>query len=200
MSVKNKRKTPARRKRKDLNSRAMNPSRLIPSYGKFKNAKKVRSGAASKKVMMKRTFSKVLLISLGVFFFLFVGSLIAGGLYLRNIERSLPDPGQLIDRASDQSTVIFDRSGHELYTIYGDENREFVELSALPDHLKWAVLSAEDIEFYKHKGLDLVSIARAGYANFVLGRIARGSSTISQQLVRNTILFDFLGDENYDAG
>ena len=198
MNLKNKRKKSLRRKKKDLNSRAMSPSRLSPSYGKFKTGKRSRSGSVSKKAKTKKTISKILFISIGIFFFLFVGSLIAGGLYLRNIEKSLPDPGRLIERTSDQSTVIYDRNGHELYTIYGDENREFVELDSLPDHFKWAVLSAEDIEFYRHKGLDLVSVARAAYANVVLGRVARGASTITQQLVRNTILYDFLGDEAYE--
>ncbi len=196
MSVKNKRKSSSGPKKRALNSRAMNPARLSPSYGKYKSSKRSRFG--SKKSKMRKTFSKVLLISLGVFFFLFVGSLIAGGLYLRSIERSLPDPGELVDRTSDQSTVIYDRNGHELYTIYGDENREFIEFEKLPEHLVWAVLAAEDIEFYKHKGLDLVSVARAAYANFVLGRVARGASTVSQQLVRNTILYDILGDEAYE--
>ena len=198
MNLKNKRKKSLRRKKKDFNSRAMSPSRLSPSYGKFKTGKRSRSGLFSKKAKMKKTFSKIVLISLGIFFFLFVGSLIAGGVYLRNIERSLPDPGKLVERTSDQSTIIYDRNGHELYTIYGDENREFVEIDSLPDHLKWAVLAAEDIEFYRHKGLDLVSVARAAYANLVLGRVARGASTVTQQLVRNTILHDFLGDEAFE--
>ena len=198
MNVKNRRKRSSGRNKRDFNSRAMSPSRLGFGYGKFKTSKRSRSGPSSKKAKMKKTLSKVLLISLGIFFFLFVGGLIAGGLYLRNIEESLPDPGKLIERTSDQSTVIYDRNGYELYTIYGDENREFVELESLPDHLKWAVLSAEDIEFYRHKGLDLVSVARAAYANVVLGRVARGASTITQQLVRNTILYDFLGDEAYE--
>ena len=200
MNVKSKKRGASRKKRRDFNSRAISPSRLgsSSSYGKFKNSKRSRSGSTSKKLKMKKKISKVLLISLGIFFFLFVGSLIAGGLYLRNIERSLPDPDKLVERTSDQNTVIYDRNGHELYTIYADEKREFVELEALPDHLKWAVLAAEDIEFYRHKGLDLVSVARAAYANLVLGRVARGASTITQQLVRNTILHDFLGDQAFE--
>ena len=36
---------------------------------------------------------------------------------------------------------------------YGDQNREFVSIEDIPEHTKWAVLAAEDIEFYQHKGL-----------------------------------------------
>ncbi len=201
MKVKNKRNQSSRRKNRDFNARAMNPAKLgsrSPSYGKYRSGKKSRTGLSLKKIRVKKSFSKIILITIGVGFFFLVAGLIAGGLYLKNIERSLPDPGKLVDRSSDQSTIIYDRNGHELYKIYGDQNREFVKLEDLPDHLKWAILSAEDIEFYNHKGLDLVSIARAAYANLVLKRIARGASTITQQLVRNTILFDVLGDEAYD--
>lgn len=203
MNMKNKRKKKSAAKRqpskKNFSMRAMSPSKFgSSSYGKYRSTKRTRGGAVSKKARFKKSLSKVLLICIGVFFFLLVAGFIAGGLYLRNIEASLPDPGELVDRTSAQSTVIYDRNGYELYTIYGDQKREFVDLEELPDHLKWAVLSAEDIEFYQHKGLDLMSVARAAYANLVLGRVARGASTISQQLVRNTILYDFLGDEAYE--
>jgi membrane peptidoglycan carboxypeptidase len=197
MKVKNRRNVTRKRPSKGFNLRAMNPSKIGSSYGKYKAGKKSRVNA-SKKAKMKKLVSKVVLITLGIFFFLFVGALIAGGLYLKNIEKSLPSPDKLVDRDSDQSTVILDRHGRELYKIYGDKNREFVSLDSLPDHLKWAILSAEDIEFYNHKGLDLMAVMRAAYANVVLKRVARGASTISQQLVKNTILFDVLGDEVYE--
>ena len=197
MNVENKRNVLGKRKTRDLNSRAMSPSKLNSNYGKYRSSKKARTGLSPKKTKMKKKFAKVLLVTLGVFFFLMVGGLIFGGLYLKNIEKSLPNPDKLVERSSDQSTIIYDRNGHELYKIYGDQNREFVKLEELPEHLKWAVLAAEDIDFYNHKGLDLVSVARAAYANFVLKRVARGASTITQQLVKNTILFDLLGDEVY---
>ncbi len=198
MNVKNKRNSSVKRKNRDLNYRALNPANLTSNYGKYRSTKKVRGVASTKKMKIKRKLSKIILITLGVFFFLMVAGFIIGGLYLKNIERSLPDPGKLVERSSDQSTIIFDRNGQELYKIYGDQNREFVSLDELPEHLKWAILAAEDIEFYNHKGLDLVSVARAAYANFVLKRVARGASTVTQQLVKNTILFDVLGDEVYE--
>lgn len=174
------------------------------NYRKFKTvhaAGPKRTGTAGavkpEKKKFKKILSKILMVGLGIGLFLAAGGAIFAGLYLKGIESSLPDPNKLVDRASDQSTTILDRNGKELYTIYGDKNREFVSLDKVPSQTKWAILSAEDVEFYNHKGLDFAGIVRAAYANFILKRVARGASTITQQLVKNTVLYDVLGDEVY---
>ncbi len=195
------RKSPSRKG--DLSSKAINPSKLRgkqPRLGAKKKKKASYLGITKnrKNLPLKQRLGKFFVILLGGFFFLLIASLIGGGLYLRSIEASLPDPDGLVERDSAQTTVIQDRDGNELYQIYGEQNREFVELDELPDHFIWAVLAAEDIDFYEHKGLDLLAIGRAAYANLVRGEIVRGASTITQQLVRNTLLYDFMGDEAYE--
>lgn len=130
-----------------------------------------------------------------------VGTIFIGAT-LASISSSLPNPNELIDRQSDQSTRIYDRGGPEngvlLYTIYGDQNREFVSLDKIPDHTIWAFLAAEDAEFYEHKGLDLPGLAKAAYNYLIKRSSERGASTISQQLVRNTLLYDTLKEEVYE--
>ncbi len=206
MKSKKSSKSGTRRSGRDLNLRAFSPSKLgtkstpkVKGKGKGK-AKRPYIGITKKrkKKNFRQKFGKILVILVGLFFFVMVGSLIAGGLYLKHLEQSLPDPDGLVERSSDQSTIILDRDGNELYKVYADQNREFVKLDDLPEHFKWAILSAEDIEFYNHKGLDLMAVASAAYSNLVLGRVARGASTITQQLVRNTILYDVLGEDAYD--
>lgn len=145
----------------------------------------------------KSKVRKILYIGIGVVFFLACAALIAVGVYLKGLQSSLPSPDQLVDRSSDQSTQIFDRNGELLYTVYGNQNREFVPIEKIPEHTKWAVLAAEDIEFYQHKGLDYTGIAMSIIQNISKGSITRGASTITQQLVKNTILYDILGDEIY---
>ncbi len=181
------------------------------SFGKFKRisdiARKNSARPAKRKVTqrggktnspLKKKLVKFAYIALCVGFFLTCASVVVGGIYLKSIESSLPDPNKLVDRSSDLSTQIFDRSGKLLYTIHGEQNREFVPLDQIPDHTKWALLAAEDIQFYEHKGLDLVGIAKAAYDSVILQIPARGASTISQQLVKNTILFDVLGAEAFE--
>lgn len=147
--------------------------------------------------MRKRKVKKILYIFVGICFLLFCVGLIVVGLYLRSIQKSLPSPDELVKRVSDQSTQILDRNGKVLYTVYGDQNREFVSIDKIPEHTKWALLAAEDAEFYQHKGLDYLGIIKSAITNFTKRRVVRGASTITQQLVKNTILYDVLGDEAY---
>ncbi len=169
-------------------------SRNIKKRG---NQKSSISNIFSNKFKNKK-FRKFLYIFIGVLFFLGCISLIIAGIYLKNLQASLPSPDELVERSSDQSTKIFDRNGILLYTVYGKQNREFVSIEDVPEYTRWAVLAAEDIEFYQHKGLDYAGIAKAAYQNFTSGEVVRGASTITQQLIKTTILYDILGDEAYE--
>lgn len=57
----------------------------------------------------------------------------------------------------------------------------------IPVILKQAILAAEDIRFFEHKGVDLRSIVRAGVRNYQAGQVIEGASTITQQLARNIV-------------
>ena len=75
----------------------------------------------------------------------------------------------------------------EEYEIYAEKRRSPVSLSELPDNIKWATISIEDKDFYKHRGLSYSGIIRALYKT-VIKRDVQGGSTISQQLVKNALL------------
>ncbi|MHC1716888.1 MAG: transglycosylase domain-containing protein [Candidatus Dojkabacteria bacterium] len=163
-----------------------------------KRSKNQRGGKNDIKTgKLKLKAKKALYIFIGILFFLGCVALIGAGIYLKNLQGSLPSPNELVERTSDQSTQILDRDGKILYTVYGDQNREFVSIDKIPEHTKWALLAAEDIEFYQHKGVDYLGILKATVQNITEGSVVRGASTITQQLVKNTILYDVLGDEAY---
>jgi membrane peptidoglycan carboxypeptidase len=198
MSSKNRRKKrkPGRRRKKGL----VGISKL-DRFKKFSGKKsKSKRGSSSKGFLgiEKMKLRKFLYIAIGVVFFIGCIGVLAGGIYLKNLRDSLPSPDQLVERSSDQSTKIYDRHGELLYTVYGDQNREFVLIDNVPDHTKWALLAAEDVEFYQHKGLDYAGIVMAAIQNTLAGEVVRGGSTLTQQLVKNTILYDILGEEAYD--
>lgn len=162
------------------------------------NFKKQKSKSVFPNKTKGKKGKKFLYIFLGVVFFIVCAVLIVAGVYLKNLQNSLPSPDALVDRSSDQSTKIYDRNGVLLYTVYGKQNREFVSIDKVPEYTKWAVLAAEDIEFYQHKGLDYAGIAKALIQNAQSGGVVRGASTITQQLVKNTLLYDILGDQAYE--
>jgi len=94
--------------------------------------------------------------------------------------------GELTDLT--QPSVVFDRDGNFLTLLKADENRKPVALSTVPPIVVQAVLDVEDYNFYQHDGFDVKSTARAFFANAGAGSIRQGGSTITQQLVKNTLL------------
>jgi penicillin-binding protein 1A len=71
------------------------------------------------------------------------------------------------------------------------ERRIFVPFSAIPDVVKKAFVSAEDQNFWVHRGVDPLAIIRAGITNlsqYGQGRRPIGASTITQQVAKNMLL------------
>lgn len=99
----------------------------------------------------------------------------------------LPNPTSLTDRQIPQSTTIYDRNGQLLYQVYNQENRTLVDLDQIPQPVIQATLAAEDVNFYQHGGIDLYGAAFGAYQTLINGHL-QGGSTITQQLVKNTLL------------
>ncbi len=101
----------------------------------------------------------------------------------------MPRPEKFTERQMALPTKIYDRTGNVLlYTIFGEEKREIVSLSQIPDYLQKAVIAGEDRNFYHHFGIDIKGLARAILADLKLKEPVQGASTISQQLIRSTFL------------
>lgn len=101
--------------------------------------------------------------------------------------RDLPTPGKLSDGNLPQSTRILDREGVVLYDIYDQQNRTYVELSKIPAYLKEGTIAIEDKDFYSHKSYSIAGYVRA-FLRAITFRGITGGSTLTQQLVRNTLI------------
>lgn len=102
--------------------------------------------------------------------------------------KDLPNPQNIGQRQVVQSTKIFDRTGtHLLYEI-GEVRRTTIALNDIATHLRSATLAAEDDQFYQHHGIDLFGIARGVILKPLSGQRTQGGSTITQQLIKNSIL------------
>lgn len=88
-----------------------------------------------------------------------------------------------------ESTKIYDRSGQVLlWEIHGEEKRTMVAFEEISRHVKNATVATEDSSFYSHRGVSILAITRALVVDVLKGRRSQGGSTITQQLIKNTIL------------
>lgn len=102
--------------------------------------------------------------------------------------KDLPTPNKIRNLVSVGSTRLYDRNMKPLYTISGDKKRILIEDKDIPKYAKQATIALEDRDFYRHPGIDVTGILRALFVDIITGKKAQGGSTITQQLVKNTIL------------
>ncbi|MBI2641481.1 penicillin-binding protein [Candidatus Roizmanbacteria bacterium] len=101
----------------------------------------------------------------------------------------LPSPYSLKDyKVIPLSTHIYDRNGKLLYEVYRDQNRTPIKVRDLPTHVLQSTIAIEDKDFYKHKGISLVGGIFRAMKDMILYRRLQGGSTITQQLVKSSLL------------
>ena len=125
-----------------------------------------------------------------VFLFLGLIALILGsGAFAYSIVSALPNPERISERSVVESTKIYDRTGKVLlYEIHGEEKRTVIALHDIPETMREAAIAAEDDKFYTHIGLDGLGILRALIKNVSRGGVYQGGSTITQQLIKSSLL------------
>lgn len=102
--------------------------------------------------------------------------------------RDLPTPGKLSANNLTESTKIYDRNGVVLYDVFSnDQNRTYVELPEIPKTLQQATIAIEDKDFYTNPGFSVWGYLR-NVLNLLTFRRVGGGSTLTQQLVKNTLL------------
>ncbi|MEO1242415.1 MAG: penicillin-binding protein 1A [Pseudomonadota bacterium] len=110
--------------------------------------------------------------------------------YLNKLNQDLPDYQALSEYAPPVTTRVYAGDG-SLVAEFARERRLFVPIESIPDHVKYAFVSAEDKTFFEHTGLDVRGIVRAqlsNIGNILAGRRLEGGSTITQQVAKNFLL------------
>ncbi|MGE6377531.1 transglycosylase domain-containing protein [Peribacillus muralis] len=123
------------------------------------------------------------LVKLGLIIILAV--VVAGAGFLIYFRQGA-DISQLENRLQ-QPTGIYDLDGNLASTITANKS-EGVAIDDIPEHMKQAVVSIEDHRFYEHHGIDYQAILRALVKNAKAGSVVEGGSTLTQQLVKITML------------
>jgi len=136
----------------------------------------------------RAAFGKVRIKSF-ISIFLAVSLLGAGSFLLWISSFNIPDLKTFESRKITQSTKIYDRTGEILlYDVHENIKRTVIPINDISEDIKHASIAIEDAEFYKHKGIKPKSIARAILVNLGALQFSQGGSTITQQVVKNSIL------------
>lgn len=136
-----------------------------------------------KKSKNKKLIKNILLFGAGIFI------LITGITTIWLVSLKIPDFHSFEDRRVENSVKIYDRTGKILlYDIHQDVKRTDITFDKMGINIKNATIAIEDSEFYNHGGIRVTSIIRAILFNFLGTGRTQGGSTITQQLVKNTLL------------
>ena len=101
----------------------------------------------------------------------------------------IPALEDISERKIDQSTKIYDRTGEILlYDMSSDTRRALVPFEDISPYARAAALAIEDKNFYSHNGFQWTSFLRAVFVNLSTLSFSQGGSTITQQVVKNSIL------------
>ena len=126
-----------------------------------------------------------ILAGLAIGFFVFAAGIVWA------IVSPIPAINNFENRKVAESTKIFDRTGNiVLYDVFGQIRRTVVPLEEMSPYIQKAAIAIEDTEFYQHHGFRPKAFLRAVLVNLRLmpGIIGQGGSTITQQVVKNTLL------------
>ena len=160
------------------------------NYGK-KGVRARQRALNSKVIKVERKFLlTVMELTLVAVIGLTIWGVAAGiGLY-RGILASAP-PIRLGDIvATGQATIVYDNAGNEIdqYVTTNSNRIPVASIDMLPEYLGYAFVAIEDERFFQHNGIDFEGIGRAGFI-FIksAGKVKQGGSTITQQLLKNTV-------------
>ncbi|EWY39953.1 penicillin-binding protein 1A [Skermanella stibiiresistens SB22] len=123
---------------------------------------------------------------------LFLAVVAAGGAVfaIHHFSQGLPEYTQLADYQPPTVTRVHAGDGRVL-AEFATERRVFIPIEAMPKRVIRGFISAEDQNFYSHRGVDFVAILRAmvtNVENIATGRRMIGASGITQQVAKNFLL------------
>jgi monofunctional biosynthetic peptidoglycan transglycosylase len=122
-----------------------------------------------------------------------LAAIVAGGiclysLYIGIALYRLPSVATLADRSTNLTIQVKDWQGKLHPFVVGPGNPRWTRSDSIPSEMEWAVVVAEDANFFRHEGIDVKAIKDAIKYDLEKKRLARGASTITQQTAKNLFL------------
>jgi len=124
-------------------------------------------------------------IVLSTLFLIVLSPVVTIGYYLYNYGY---ETHKLVEYTPKLTTVIYDRNGKKIANIFDKEHRYYATIDEIPPRMVEALLAIEDTAFFEHSGVNLDAIFRAIIKDIKARKLVEGASTITQQLIKNTLL------------
>lgn len=139
---------------------------------------------ATKKRSKKQSF---LMRAIIIFLLFFLVTGVVGSIHVYSLVQSAPSIDDDTFIYSNSST-LYDHTGEQMVTLDNGEDRQSTQIEHIPQHVRDAFIAIEDTRFYEHSGLDAKRIGGAVLSNITDGFGSEGGSTITQQVVKNSLL------------
>lgn len=140
------------------------------------------------KIRFKKTKTRRVLISvvLGGLLLILIGVIAC----VAKIISEAPDISTVtMTKVEKLDSIVYDTLGEKIDVFSAVDNRSYIGLEEIPEPFIQAVITIEDGRFYEHNGIDVKKILGAIVNNVSSGSLTDGASTITQQVIKNTVHF-----------
>ena len=117
-----------------------------------------------------------------------LGLVALAGVFLYAYQDAELDADKLINYSPDISTEILDRHGKRIAYVFKKRHRLYAKYDEIPGVLIEGVVAMEDTRFFEHNGVNPDAIMRAIIKDIKARKFVEGGSTITQQLIKYTLL------------
>lgn len=124
----------------------------------------------------------------GYFVLLLIAGLLAFFAYTAMYYIPIANSEDKILNFKETGITLTDRNGTPFYYLNNSEESEYVPIANISPNIQKAVVATEDEEFYNHHGISIKGILRSIALNIQSQSFSFGGSTLTQQLIKNTLL------------
>lgn len=169
------------------------------NYGKNKASQQQKEISSKSTMKKKRTGVRLFKGFLLCVILVAILGMVGTGLFLKKIVDDAPKISPEDVEPSKYTTFVYAADGTTETKRFISEgsNRINKTIDQIPKDLQNAFVAIEDERFYKHNGIDLQGIARAGVIGLTTGNFSEGASTLTQQLIKNNVFPNFTKEKTF---
>lgn len=171
------------------------------NYGRKNTSKRRASLQSHTSRKRKKTGKRTLKVLLLAFLSIGIIGLAAGGLLFKKIIDDTPQITSDSIKPSAYTTTAYANDGKTVLGTFvnAGSNRVYTSLDNIPKDLQNAFIAVEDSRFWEHFGIDIKGITRAVVTGLTSGNFSQGGSTITQQLIKNSIFPNFISETKWQS-